>query len=74
MQKYTKNHSFKTSEKQKEFLKNMSEYKMNPSKFIREAIEEKQLRDGISFKITKKEVKYSGALQNALNQLKHIEC
>lgn len=45
MKKYTETHSFKISKTQKETLGKMKSYKINTSKFIRDAIAEKIKRE-----------------------------
>ena len=42
---YTEKHSFRTSKTQKQILNEMKFYKVNVSKFIREAVQEKLERE-----------------------------
>ena len=59
MIKYTKTHSFKTSDIQKETLNKMKFYNVNVSQFIRDAIKEKLERDKSEFIPRKiKEIEY----------------
>ena len=57
MIKYTKVKVIKITETQDETLKKMKSYKINVSKFIRDAISEKINRDCKDFKPKTKEVK-----------------